>query len=107
MKIEQFSFECEKVIGFALLATRLAYWKKKKNSRQLLIQSEVKPRDALTLLFPRFSLPRCVYPSPDWFTGLPMLHVTGQGAYYVFGFTTLSWKLLSRNKTNQNKKCQQ
>ena len=58
--IEQFSFECRKVIGFALSTPR--DWLKKFAPLFNLIRSTIKTnRDALACIFPRFASPTCNY----------------------------------------------
>ena len=93
MKIERFSFECRKVIGFAL-STRCDWLK---DSRHLFIQSEVKPKPIVTCshAFSRaLRQPHVITSSFDWFNVLSVSYVIGQSNYFGFGFTTLKRKPL-------------
>ena len=69
MILERFSFECRKVIGFAL-STRCDWLK-------------------------RFAPPfHPITSSFDWFNVLSVSYVIGQSNYFGFGFTTLRRKPL-------------
>ena len=58
--IERFSFECRKVIGFAI--TTLRDWLKRFAPLFLPIRSKTKTnRDALACIFPRFASATCNY----------------------------------------------
>ena len=68
-----------------------------KISRHFLDQSEVKPKPIVTYshAFSRAWRQLHVFASSsDWFIGLFTTVVIGQGNYFGFGFTTLSWKVL-------------
>ena len=76
---EQFSLECRKVIGFALLRYTFGL----KNSRQFYIQSEVKPKPIVTrsYAFSRASRQLHVFTSSF---GLSVSFVIGQMNYFTF-----------------------
>ena len=93
MMLERFSFECRKVIGFAL-STRCDWLKR---LAHLFIQSEVKPKPIVTRshAFSRaLRQPHVITSSFDWFNVLSVSYVIGQSNYFGFGFTTLKRKLL-------------
>ena len=84
--IERFSFECRKVIGFAI--TTLRDWLKRFAQLFHPIRSKTKTNcDALACIFPRFASATCNY--FEWFTVLSVFFVIGKSNYFGFGFTTL------------------
>ena len=100
--IERFSFECRKVIGFAL-STRCD-WLKRFAPPFHPIRSKTKANcDALACIFPRFASATCNYFSFDWFNVLSVSYVIGQSNYFGFGFTTLKRKPLYTNSMVSSK----
>ena len=74
--LERFSFECRKVIGFAI--TTLRDWLKRFAPLFDPIRSKTKTnRDALACIFPRFASATCNYFEFDWFTVLSVFFVIG------------------------------
>ena len=74
--MEQFSFECRKVIALALTTHMIGL----KTSRQFSIQSEVKPKPIMTPLHTFSRVLRQVHvitSSFDWFTVLSVSFVIG------------------------------
>ena len=82
--LDQFSFECRKVIGFAL--SMPPDWLK--NSRHFFILSEVKPKPIMPCSHAFFhTLPQLpvITSSIDWFTVLSVSLVIGYSNYLGFG----------------------
>ena len=74
--LEQFSFKCRKVIGFAIATLR--DWLKRFAPLFRPIRSKTKTNcDALACIFPRFASAACNYFEFDWFTVLPVSVVIG------------------------------
>ena len=97
--LERFSFECRKVIGFAL-STRCD-WLKRFAPPFHPIRSKTKANcDALACIFPRFASATCNYFEFYWFNVLSVSYVIGQSNYFGFGFTTLKRKLLYEGKAD-------
>ena len=93
MKIERFSFECRKVIGFAL-STRCD-WLKRFAPPFHPIRSKTKANcDALARFSRALRQPHVITSSFDWFNVLSVSYVIGQSNYFGFGFTTLKRKPL-------------
>ena len=96
-KLERFSFECRKGIGFAFAT--LHDWLK--NSRQFFIQSEAKPKPIVTHShsFSRAlrQLP-VITSSAHWFTVFCVFFVIRYSNYFGFVFKTLNWKPLHVHK---------
>ena len=91
--IEQFSFECRKVIGFAL-STRCD-WLKRFAPPFHPIRSKTKANcDALARFSRALRQPHVITSSFDWFNVLSVSYVIGQSNYFGFGFTTLKRKPL-------------
>ena len=92
--VERFSFECRKVIGFAL-STRYD-WLKRFAPPFHPIRSKTKANcDALSHAFSRaLRQPHVITSSFDWFNVLSVSYVIGQSNYFGFGFTTLKRKPL-------------
>ena len=93
MRIERFSFECRKVIGFAL-STRCD-WLKRFAPPFHPIRSKTKANcDALARFSRALRQPHVITSSFDWFNVLSVSYVIGQSNYFGFGFTTLKRKPL-------------
>ena len=93
LKIERFSFECRKVIGFAL-STRCD-WLKRFAPPFHPIRSKTKANcDALARFSRALRQPHVITSSFDWFNVLSVSYVIGQSNYFGFGFTTLKRKPL-------------
>ena len=91
--LEQFSFECRKVIGFAL-STRCD-WLKRFAPPFHPIRSKTKANcDALARFSRALRQPHVITSSFDWFNVLSVSYVIGQSNYFGFGFTTLKRKPL-------------
>ena len=91
--IERFSFECRKVIGFAL-STRCD-WLKRFAPPFHPIRSKTKANcDALARFSRALRQPHVITSSFDWFNVLSVSYVIGQSNYFGFGFTTLKRKPL-------------
>ena len=91
--IERLSFECRKVIGFAL-STRCD-WLKRFAPPFHLIRSKTKANcNALACIFPRFASATCNYFEFWLVQVLSVSYVIGQSNYFGFGFTTLKRKPL-------------
>ena len=91
--IERFSFECRKVIGFAL-STRCD-WLKRFAPPFHPIRSKTKANcDALACISRALRQPHVITSSFDWFNVLSVCYVIGQSNYFGFGFTTLKRKPL-------------
>ena len=91
--IERVSFECRKVIGFALSTPH--DWRKRFAPLFHPIRSKTKTnRDALACIFPRFATATCNY----FGVLIGSLHCLCSlwlaSNYFRFGFTTLNWKPL-------------
>ena len=92
-EIERFSFECRKVIGFAL-STRCD-WLKRFAPPFHPIRSKTKANcDALARFSRALRQPHVITSSFDWFNVLSVSYVIGQSNYCGFGFTTLKRKPL-------------
>ena len=92
--LERFSFECRKVIGFAL-STRCD-WLKRFAPPFHPIRSKTKANcDALARFSRALRQPHVITSSYDWFV-LSVCYVIGQSNYFGFGFTTLKRKPLYR-----------
>ena len=92
-KVERFSFECRKVIGFAL-STRCD-WLKRFAPPFHPIRSKTKANcDALARFSRALRQPHVITSSFDWFNVLSVSYVIGQSNYFGFGFTTLKRKPL-------------
>ena len=98
--IERFSFECRKVIGFAL-STRCD-WLKRFAPPFHPIRSKTKANcDALARFSRALRQPHVITSSFDWFNVLSVSYVIGQSNYFGFGFTTLKRKpLYGKQKPN-------
>ena len=82
-KVDRFSFECRKVIGFASLRFMIGL----KNSRHFFIQSEVTSNPTVfSRVLRQLHLTTSSF---DWLTGLSVSLVIGQSDNFRFGFTTL------------------
>ena len=93
LSIERFSFECRKVIGFAL-STRCD-WLKRFAPPFHPIRSKTKANcDALARFSRALRQPHVITSSFDWFNVLSVSYVIGQSNYFGFGFTTLKRKPL-------------
>ena len=92
--LERFSFECQKVIGFALSAPH--DWLKKFTPLFHPIKVQLKPIVTRLHAFSRalHQLP-AITSSFDWFTVLSVSFVIGLSNYFNFGFTILNWKPLT------------
>ena len=91
--LERFSFECRKVIGFAL-STRCD-WLKRFAPPFHPIRSKTKANcDALARFSRALRQPHVITSSFDWFNVLSVSYVIGQSNYFGFGFTTLKRKPL-------------
>ena len=91
--LEQFSFECRKVIGFAL-STRCD-WLKRFAPPFHPIRSKTKANcDALARFSRALRQPHVITSSFDWFNVLSVSYVIGQSNYFGFSFTTLKRKPL-------------
>ena len=91
--VERFSFECRKVIGFAL-STRCD-WLKRFAPPFHPIRSKTKANcDALARFSRALRQPHVITSSFDWFNVLSVSYVIGQSNYFGFGFTTLKRKPL-------------
>ena len=91
--IERFSFECRKVIGFAL-STRCD-WLKRFAPPFHPIRSKTKANcDALARFSRALRQPHVITSSFDWFNVLSVSYVIGQSNYFGFRFTTLKRKPL-------------
>ena len=91
--LERFSFECRKVIGFAL-STRCD-WLKRFAPPFHPIRSKTKANcDALARFSRALRQPHVITSSYDWFNVLSVSYVIGQSNYFGFGFTTLKRKPL-------------
>ena len=74
--LERFSFECRKVIGFAI--TTLRDWLKRFAPLFHPIRSKTKTnRDALACIFPRIASANVITSNFDWFTVLSVFFVIG------------------------------
>ena len=94
--LERFSFECRKVIGFAL-STRCD-WLKRFAPPFHPIRSKTKANcDALARFSRALRQPHVITSSFDWFNVLSVSYVIGQSNYFGFGFTTLKRKPLYCN----------
>ena len=92
-RLERFSFECRKVIGFAL-STRCD-WLKRFAPPFHPIRSKTKANcDALARFSRALRQPHVITSSFDWFNVLSVSYVIGQSNYFGFGFTTLKRKPL-------------
>ena len=103
MLLERFSFECRKVIDFAL-STRCD-WLKRFALPFHPIRSKTKANcDALARFSRALRQPHVITSSFDWFNVLSVSYVIGQSNYFGFGFTTLKRKPLYRdNETKGNR----
>ena len=98
--LERFSFECRKVIGFAL-STRCD-WLKRFAPPFHPIRSKTKANcDALARFSRALRQPHVITSSFDWFNVLSVSYVIGQSNYFGFGFTTLKRKPLYYVNTNE------
>ena len=93
-RLERFSFECRKVIGFAFITLR--DWLKKLAPLFHPIRSKIKTnRDSPVRVFPRFASATCNY-FVFWLVHLIICVLFDCLEFYSgFGFTTLKWKPLS------------
>ena len=92
-RIERFSFECRKVIGF-VLSTRCD-WLKRFAPPFHPTRSKTKADcDALARFSRALRQPHVITSSFDWFNVLSVSYVIGQSNYFGFGFTTLKRKPL-------------
>ena len=91
--IERFSFECRKVIGFALSAR--CDWLKRFAPPFHPIRSKTKANcDAFARFSRALRQPHVITSSFDWFNVLSVSYVIGQSNYFGFGFKTLKRKPL-------------
>ena len=87
--MEQFSFECQKAIGF--VSTTLHDWLKNFAPIFHPIRSKSKPLCLTRSCFPELCISRMhvITSSFDWFTGLPAVYsVTSKSNYFDFGSKT-------------------
>ena len=103
-RLERFSVECRKVIGFALSTG--CDWLKRFAPPFHPIRSKTKANcDALARFSRALRQPHVITSSFDWFNVLSVSYVIGQSNYFGFGFTTLKRKpLYQTNYSNKRKK---